>query len=71
MNTFNPDMEVKDIILDAWSKGKNPTETVRMADDHGFIISTEYVIAAFGRMTYMFNAYLTKRADRKTAQLSH
>jgi hypothetical protein len=70
MNTFNPDMGVKDIILDAWSTGKTPTETVEILDQHGFIHTTDYVLGAFGRMSGIFNAYLVKRAEQKKAQLS-
>jgi hypothetical protein len=70
MQTFNPNMEVKDIILDAWSKGKTPKQTVQMLEDYGFTYSTDYVLGAFGRMTGIFNAYLLKRAEQKKAQLS-
>ena len=71
MNTFNPDMSLNDIVIDCWSKGKSPSETVTIADNNGFIVSDDTIISMYSRMSATFNAFLAARAERKTAQLSH
>ena len=70
MNTFNPDMKLKDIVIDCWSKGMSPSETVNEACKYGHTITDDTVISLYGRMSATFNAFLAARADRKRAQLS-
>ncbi len=71
MNTFNPDMSLNDIVIDCWSKGMSPSETVKTADNYGYIVSDDTVISLYGRMSATFNAFLAARAEKKRAQLSN
>ena len=71
MNTFNPDMDLNDIVIDCWSKGMSPSDTVRVADNHGYITTPDTIISMYGRMTSTFNAFLARRAEKKKAQLAH
>jgi hypothetical protein len=71
MNEYYQGMKLVDIITNCWSMGKNPTETVKEADHHGFIITEDYVTSAFHRMSAVFTAFLAKRTDRQTARYSH
>jgi len=70
MNAFNPDMNLNDIVIDCWSKGMSPSETVKIADNNGYIVTDDTVIGLYSRMSATFNAFLAARADKKRAQLS-
>jgi len=76
MNTFNPDMNLNDIVFECWNKGMSPSDAVKLADDHGFITTPDTIISMYGCMSATFNAFnafntfLAARADRKKAQLS-
>ena len=70
MNTFNPDMNLNDIVIECWSKGLSPSDAVKMADDHGYITTPDTIISMYGRMSATFNAFLAARAERKKTQLS-